>query len=253
MITGALVAGVVGIVVVMEAKTIGSTAAGIVLIYSLSFQENLTFLTRMHAECQMAMNSVERVREYSELDPERYGQDITANNNKNNNNNKTSTTESPYIHTTSSTSSCNTCIHRVTRVICMGGRTQSFNAVSTDDLTLDEMESHSMHNPLVVGSSCSGSSSSSKMYVPHTWPTAGHIEFKGISLKYRSSSQPVLHKVSFKIPSRKKIGAGILIAYIHTYIYTRTSNLTDLHFLKYTYIPHKYIHNFIPTYIHIYA
>ena len=191
-------AGVVGMVVVMEAKTIGSTAAGIVLIYSLSFQENLTFLTRMHAECQMAMNSVERVREYSELEPERYGQDITTK----------ASTESPHIHT----SACNACVNSVTRVICMGQRVQLFNRVSTDDLTLDAMEASSMHNPLV----------SSKMYVPHNWPTAGHIEFKGISLKYRSSSQPVLQKVSFKIPSRKKIGMVLAYVYIqyNTYIHT---------------------------------
>lgn len=207
-------AGVVGMVVVMEAKTIGSTAAGIVLIYSLSFQENLTFLTRMHAECQMAMNSVERVREYSELEPERYGQDITT---------KTST-ESPHIHT----SACNACVNRVTRVICMGRqRAQSFNRISTDDLTLDAMEASSMHNPLV----------SSKMYVPHNWPTAGHIEFKGISLKYRSSSQPVLQKVSFKIPSRKKIGSCSYILYkqyIHTYIHI------NIHTLLHTYMRASY-------------
>lgn len=181
---GALVAGVVGIVVVMEAKTIGSTAAGIVLIYSLSFQENLTFLTRMHAECQMAMNSVERVREYSELEPERYGQDIIAND-------SSASSASPH------TSACNSCCGKVTRVFDKGQGTQSFKAVTMDDLTLDALESGSAHNALI----------SSKVYVPQNWPAAGLIEFKGISLKYHSSSQPVLHKVSFKIPSRKKIGA----------------------------------------------
>jgi ABC-type multidrug transport system fused ATPase/permease subunit len=221
------VAGVVGMVVVMEAKTIGSTAAGIVLIYSLSFQENLTFLTRMHAECQMAMNSVERVREYSELEPERYGQDITTK----------ASTESPHIHT----SACNTCINGVTRVICcMDQRAQTFNRVSTDVLTLDAMESSSMHNSLVC----------SKMYVPHNWPTAGHIEFKGISLKYRSSSQPVLHKVSFKIPSRKKIGTYCTMClhmlynhYIHTY---------KLHLkILINCCIHKCVHH-IPSFMHAY-
>jgi ABC-type multidrug transport system fused ATPase/permease subunit len=191
---GALVAGVVGIVVVMEAKTIGSTAAGIVLIYSLSFQENLTFLTRMHAECQMAMNSVERVREYSELEPERYGQDIIANDSS-----ASSASPHTHTHTHAHKSACNSCCGKVTRVFDKGQGTQSFKAVTMDDLTLDAIESGSAHNALI----------SSKVYVPQNWPAAGLIEFKGISLKYHSSSQPVLHKVSFKIPSRKKIG-GVL-------------------------------------------
>ena len=214
---GALVAGVVGIVVVMEAKTIGSTAAGIVLIYSLSFQENLTFLTRMHAECQMAMNSVERVREYSELEPERYGQDIIAND-------SSASSVSPHTHT--HTSACNSCCGKVTRVFDKGQGTPSFKAVTMDDLTLDAIESGSAHNALI----------SSKVYVPQNWPAAGLIEFKGISLKYHSSSQPVLHKVSFKIPSRKKIGAVLRTVcllyhtlYLRPVYLHRASTRVDMH------------------------
>eukprot|EP01038_Epipyxis_sp_PR26KG_P008717 gene8717-11778_t len=47
---GAIVAGSVGMAVVYDAGKMGNTAAGIVLIYSLSFCDNLTFLARMHAE-----------------------------------------------------------------------------------------------------------------------------------------------------------------------------------------------------------
>jgi hypothetical protein len=36
--------------VVLEAGSIGGTVAGVVLIYSLSFTEALTFLARAHAD-----------------------------------------------------------------------------------------------------------------------------------------------------------------------------------------------------------
>jgi ABC-type bacteriocin/lantibiotic exporter with double-glycine peptidase domain len=53
---GAVVAGAVGLAVVLEADAIGSTAAGILIIYSMNFSDNLTFLTRSHAEVFMLFN-----------------------------------------------------------------------------------------------------------------------------------------------------------------------------------------------------
>lgn len=47
---GAFVAGFVGAAVVYNAATIGSTMAGIVLIYSMSFCDALTWLARAHAD-----------------------------------------------------------------------------------------------------------------------------------------------------------------------------------------------------------
>ncbi len=47
---GALVTGCVGLTVVLQAESIGSTVAGIVLIYSLSFCDNILWLARAHAE-----------------------------------------------------------------------------------------------------------------------------------------------------------------------------------------------------------
>jgi hypothetical protein len=47
---------------------------------------------RMHADYQIAMNSVDRIQESRELDPERYGHYTVATNNK-------TVSESLHIHT----------------------------------------------------------------------------------------------------------------------------------------------------------
>ena len=50
----------------------GSTVAGLALVYSMYFTQNLTFLTRAHSDSQMNMNSVERVLEYCNIVQEKY-------------------------------------------------------------------------------------------------------------------------------------------------------------------------------------
>ena len=50
----------------------GSTVAGLALVYSMNFTSNLTFLTRAHSDSQMNMNSVERVLEYCNIEQEKY-------------------------------------------------------------------------------------------------------------------------------------------------------------------------------------
>lgn len=69
---GAFVAGSAAAAVVINAEIVGGTAAGVILIYCLSFCDDLTFLARTHAEVQMDMNSVERIQEYSSLPEEKY-------------------------------------------------------------------------------------------------------------------------------------------------------------------------------------
>ena len=132
----------------------------------------------MHAECQMAMNSVERVREYSELEAEKYGEDMGDSKDKRQ-------TEPP-------SSRCSSCL-RSSSQLC--GFSQRFSAIPNDS-SIDLMESNPIH----------GNNTITTIYVPHNWPTVGEIEFKGISLKYQSAAQPVLHSVSFRIPGRKKVG-----------------------------------------------
>jgi ABC-type multidrug transport system fused ATPase/permease subunit len=68
----AVVVGLVALMVVLNAESIGSSIAGLTLVYALSFTDNVTFLARMHSECQMSLNSVERIMEYLGVDQERY-------------------------------------------------------------------------------------------------------------------------------------------------------------------------------------
>eukprot|EP01031_Cornospumella_fuschlensis_P034788 gene34788-42129_t len=51
---------------------LSSASAGLALMYSLGFCDNLTFLARTHADCQMDLNSVERIEEYSTTPSEKY-------------------------------------------------------------------------------------------------------------------------------------------------------------------------------------
>jgi len=69
---GAFVTGFVAVAVVYETGNINSTVAGMVLLYAMNFTGSITFVTRMHGECQMSMNSVERVMEYLEVEKENY-------------------------------------------------------------------------------------------------------------------------------------------------------------------------------------
>ena len=63
----AVISGLVAVAVVLEGHVIGSVLSGLVLIYSITLSGYLTELSRAHADCQMSMNSVERVREYCQV------------------------------------------------------------------------------------------------------------------------------------------------------------------------------------------
>lgn len=104
---GSIVAGVVGFGVIYYSNQLGTTAAGVLLVYSLSLCDYLTFLARSYAEvrissyligfnlflsrefivfflghklkCQMDLNSIERIKEYSLLTPECYFEDNELN------------------------------------------------------------------------------------------------------------------------------------------------------------------------------
>jgi ABC-type multidrug transport system fused ATPase/permease subunit len=59
--------------------------------------------------------------------------------------------------------------------------------------------SHATTNPMAPSSSSSLSGSN--------WPTAGKLEFKGLSMRYKSQAdRPVLNGVSFAVAPREKIG-----------------------------------------------
>ena len=133
-VLGAIISGTVGMAVILSVDSISSTIAGIVLLYSLSFCDYATFLARGHADCQMEMNCVERIREYSQIVSEKY----------------------------------------------------------------DNEEGQIQFIPQSVASNLGPQST--------CWPNDGEIEFRNLSLKYKSSSSPVLRGVSFVIPAKARCG-----------------------------------------------
>jgi len=119
------------------------------------------------------MNSVERVKEYSELESEKY-----------------LLQESDLIEPSRG---CFGNIHSYGLSSEGYGSQQHFQSFSRVPDELDVIEE-------------GGESSASLFYIPHHWPTEGSIEFKNISLQYNTSTSVVLSNMSFRIPGRKKVG-----------------------------------------------
>lgn len=69
-ITGALVSFCSAAFVLMNVGRIDAGAAGLSLTYAVTFTENVLWLVRLYAESQQHMNSVERVKEYLEVEQE---------------------------------------------------------------------------------------------------------------------------------------------------------------------------------------
>ncbi|KAJ5653274.1 hypothetical protein N7490_000277 [Penicillium lividum] len=68
--TGALVSFFAAAFVLINVGKIDAGAAGLSLTYAVTFTENVLWLVRLYSEVQQNMNSVERVREYLEVDQE---------------------------------------------------------------------------------------------------------------------------------------------------------------------------------------
>lgn len=67
---GALVAFLSAAFVLMNIGRIDAGAAGLSMTYAVTFTENVLWLVRLYAESQQSMNSVERIREYLEVEQE---------------------------------------------------------------------------------------------------------------------------------------------------------------------------------------
>lgn len=170
--------GVVGLTIVMHLSTIGNTLAAVVMIYSLSFCDALTWLARTHADCQMNLNSVERLKEYSNLESESY---IPKSKKKyvSNLHRSTTTSTTPSISTTATSSTSTTESLTITDVSMLSKVT--FTTSHNNNMTM-----------MMNGS--------------NTWPNEGKIEFRNLSMRYASSADSVLKKISFLIPSKSKMG-----------------------------------------------
>jgi ABC-type multidrug transport system fused ATPase/permease subunit len=68
--TGAMVAFFSAAFVLLNIGRIDAGAAGLSLTYAVTFTENILWLVRLYAEAQQNMNSVERVKEYLDVDQE---------------------------------------------------------------------------------------------------------------------------------------------------------------------------------------
>ncbi|KAG0663039.1 Transporter of the ATP-binding cassette (ABC) [Maudiozyma exigua] len=71
-IVGAFVVFGAGIFILLNIKDLDSGLAGISLTYAISFTEGALWLVRFYAEVEMNMNSVERVKEYMDIEQEPY-------------------------------------------------------------------------------------------------------------------------------------------------------------------------------------
>lgn len=68
--TGALVAFFAGVFVILSIGTIDAGSAGLSLTYAVMFSENVLWLVRLYSMNEQNMNSVERVKEYVEVEQE---------------------------------------------------------------------------------------------------------------------------------------------------------------------------------------
>ncbi|GFF97593.1 ATP-dependent bile acid permease [Aspergillus udagawae] len=69
-ITGALVSFFTAAFVLINIGKVDAGAAGLSLTYAVTFTENVLWLVRLYSEVQQSMNSVERVKEYLDVDQE---------------------------------------------------------------------------------------------------------------------------------------------------------------------------------------
>ena len=67
---GALVAFFAGVFVILSIDTIDAGSAGLSLTYAVMFTENVLWLVRLYSANEQNMNSVERVKEYMEVEQE---------------------------------------------------------------------------------------------------------------------------------------------------------------------------------------
>ena len=68
--TGALVAFFAGAFIILSIRTIDAGSAGLSLTYAVMFTENVLWLVRLYSVNEQNMNSVERVKEYVEVEQE---------------------------------------------------------------------------------------------------------------------------------------------------------------------------------------
>lgn len=69
-VVGDLVAFFAGLFVILSIGTVDAGSAGLSLVYALTFTENVLWLVRLYAVYEQNMNSVERIKEYLDIEQE---------------------------------------------------------------------------------------------------------------------------------------------------------------------------------------
>ncbi len=203
---GALVACIAAIGVVYytegsgsgsEGNELSASAAGLALLYSMSFCEELNDGIRQYADTQMDLNCIERIREYSDVLNEKYNM-----------------TEKELEAFTASdedergSSSMKRCLKAVP---CISTLVELFRVLFSSDV--EENDGTSEEGEGLEFRVLNVHSDSSTIRSPlkgdrraSSWPSEGNVRFEKVVLQYPSASSPVLNEVSFNIAGGKKVG-----------------------------------------------
>ena len=175
-LVGGMTAGSVGLAIVLlvswntngsdSTLYISNTAAGLALVYSLTFTDNLTWLARFHADNQLNMNAIERILEFASVESENYHPN--TNNNPNPNHEKT-VNANQSMHPEGDFSFKSFLEDDV--FFIMTGRDK--NGLAASSVTIPKS-----HN------------------IPDNWPDKGSVEFRDISLVYRGNTSTMNDSLS---------------------------------------------------------
>jgi len=167
-LVGGMTAGSVGLAIVLlvswnnqseSTLYISNTAAGLALVYSLTFTDNLTWLARFHADNQLNMNAIERILEFASVESENYH---------------------PYTKT--NTNNAHQPMHPEEDF--------SFKSFIEDDVYFI------MTGRDINGLAPSSVTIPKSHNIPDNWPDKGSVEFRDISLVYRGNTSTINDSLS---------------------------------------------------------
>ena len=206
---GAIVSGTVAYIIVKTGSSLSSTVAGLTLVYAMNFTDAITYISRTHGECQMRMNSVERIVEYFHIEQEKYDPNeiiITDNNNNTTTASSATTTKTvnndtsmlllpsmikKVVHSSSTSKTNNNSYYKLSS-------NESTNNMTDDD---DDNNSMSIHDIEEATTTTTNTKTTNNLHA-----TIGSIQFDNIVMKYRSTEPAVLKGVSFYIAPGTKVG-----------------------------------------------
>jgi len=69
-VSGSMVSFFAGLFIIINVNNLDAGMAGFSMTYALTFTETVLWFVRMYSEVEMNMNSIERIKEYVEIDQE---------------------------------------------------------------------------------------------------------------------------------------------------------------------------------------